>query len=165
MIIGAMTRTSTETPARIEIVDLAPQATAGLREQVRLADLTAFFEGAFPLVAAELERQGVAPSGPPFARYRGMPGATVDVEAGFPVAAAVAGHDGVEPGSLPGGRAARAVHVGPYDTLELTYAEIAEAVGETGGRLADEMWESYLDGPDTQPDPGAWRTLVTCPLA
>lgn len=146
-------------------MEVAPQATAGVREQVPLGDLTAFFERAFPLVTAELERQGVAPAGPPFAHYHGMPGATVDVEAGFPVAAVIAHHDGVEPGSLPGGMTARALHVGPYDTLELTYAEVAEAVQGRGGSLAEEMWESYLDGPDTEPDPGAWRTLVTCPLA
>jgi effector-binding domain-containing protein len=160
-----MTERETEGETHIEIVDVAPQATAGVRELVPLADLTAFFERAFPLVAAELERQGVAPAGPPFAHYRGKPGATVDVEAGFPVAAAVTSHDGVEPGSLPAGRVARGVHVGPYDTLELTYAEIEDAVLAAGGALGDEMWESYLDGPDTGTDAGAWRTLVTCPLA
>ncbi len=56
-------------------------------------------------------------TGPPVALYHGRPGDTVDVEAGFPVAAQVAPDGEVEPGELPGGPAVEMVHEGPYETL------------------------------------------------
>ena len=149
----------------IEIVELAAQDTAVVRERVPVQDLPRFFGRAFDQVAAALGRQGVAPAGPPFACYHGMPGASVDVEAGFPVAAPIWSAGDVAPGRLPACRAAQAVHVGPYDSLELTYAEVQESVEAHGGSLTEDMWESYLSDPGSEPDPSRWRTLVTCPMA
>ena len=82
----------------IEIIDHAAQPTAVMREIVPMQALTDFFGRAFAGVMAALERQGVHPTGPPFALYHGKPtDAGVDVEAGLPVAGGVAATDGVTP--------------------------------------------------------------------
>ncbi|MDR6198386.1 hypothetical protein QE374_000295 [Microbacterium sp. SORGH_AS428] len=59
--------------------------TAVVRETVGLEEIPAFFSRAFGAIMQVLTAQGVHPIGPPFGKYYGMPGAVVDVEAGFPI--------------------------------------------------------------------------------
>lgn len=149
----------------IRVVDVVEQPTAGLRESVLMEELSDFFARAFRETAAVLAAQGVAPVGPPFGRYHGTPDSVVDVEAGFPVGTVVEAADAVAPGSLPAGRAIEAIHVGPYDTMERTYAEIESYVADEGLSLGDAMWETYLSNPEDEPDPATWRTRITWPIA
>jgi effector-binding domain-containing protein len=149
----------------IHVIHTPAQHTAVVREQVPLAELPAFFEQAYGRVLAVVRAQRAAPVGPPFALYHGMPGATVDVEAGFPVSAAVAAEGEVVPGTLPAGEAVEAVHVGPYDRLRDTYADVQAWMAEHHLSAGPQMWESYLSDPEREPDPSHWRTLVVVPTA
>jgi effector-binding domain-containing protein len=148
----------------IKIVDNDEQPTAVLHERVAMSGLPEFFDRAYSAVAAAMGEQGVGLAGPPFALYHGIPTDTVDVEAGFPVASVVEVGDEVEPGVLPAGRAAEAVHVGSYDTLSQTYDEVVRWVQEQGMQLGSDMWEYYLTDPSSDPDPASWRTRIVCPV-
>lgn len=150
--------------AQIQLADRPEVRTAGIRRTVPMTQLTDFFSHAFTETMRVLSAQGAHPAGPPFGKYYGMPGATVDVEAGFPVAAHVADSGEVRAGSLPGGRVVEAVHVGPYDTMTQTYAAIEEFFAAEGWTPGDVMWESYLSDPATEPDPSTWRTLISWPV-
>ncbi|CAN7525845.1 GyrI-like domain-containing protein [Terrabacter sp. LjRoot27] len=145
---------------QIETVETPEQDTAVIRGQVPMDDLPAFFARTFAATAAALSAQGVPPSGPPFGLYHGMPGDTVDVEAGFPVASRITAAGDVEPGTLPAGRAVEVVHVGPFDTMGETYGELQRWMGERGLRPGPDVWESYLTDPERQPDPATWRTVI-----
>ena len=149
----------------VQVTERAGAHTAGVRRTVPMNELTDFFSRAFSETMRVLGAQGVQPSGPPFGKYYGMPGETVDVEAGFPVDRPVTGSGDVVPGSLPGGRVVEAVHVGPYDTMQQTYAVIERFFAAEGWTPGDVMWESYLSDPGTEPDPAAWRTLISWPVA
>ena len=123
-------------------VHLAEQPVAVVRERVPMDALTAFFGRAFGTVMAAAQKQGAAPAGPPFALYRGIPGETVDVEAGFPMASSFRDADGVAAGTLPETDAFEALHIGPYDTLENTYNAVlgqmqAEGRVQPGVRTPD----------------------------
>ena len=148
----------------IEVNERAEGLTAGVRKAVPMDELTDFFSHAFTETMRVLTEQGIQPAGPPFGKYYGMPGATVDVEAGYPVAEPVTASGEVVPGLLPGGRAVEAVHVGPYDTLVQTYAAIEEFVAAQGWTPGDVMWESYLSDPSIEPAPTTWRTLISWPM-
>lgn len=148
----------------IRLVDHVEQPTAVVHEHVPTADLPAFFHRAFEATARVAAAQGVPVVGPPFGLYHGMPGATVDVEAGFPVARPVTAAEGVTPASLPAGPVAEAVHVGPYETLADTYGEVQRWLAEQGHRPAGLLWEAYLSDPQAEPDPSTWRTQVHVPL-
>lgn len=150
--------------ADIRIVDHPLEQTAVMREQVPMARLTEFFPRAFGATMAAAQAQGLALAGPPFGKYYGIPGETVDVEAGFPVAGAVSDVDGVFAGTLPAGRVVQAVHVGPYDTLPDTYGEVQRWVDERGLSTQPLMWESYQTDPGEQPDPSQWQTVIVIPL-
>ncbi|MBG6225090.1 effector-binding domain-containing protein [Arthrobacter sp. CAN_A2] len=148
----------------IQIMEHGEQLTAGVREKVPMTELTGFFSRAFQDTMAALQAQGVQPTGAPFGKYYGPPGAVVDVEAGFPVAATIAPAGNVLPGTLPAGRVVEATHTGPYDTLADTYSEIQSYFMEA--KLAPEpvMWESYLSDPEVEPDPATWRTAICWPV-
>lgn len=157
----------------IEVVDLPSQSVVTIRRRVAMAELTDFFGHAFTTLTAVIDQAGGTVAGPPFAWYHGVPTAEVDVAAGFAV-------DGIEDGSLvpaagagddaelstrPGGRAAVCVHVGPYETLEESYAAVERWMVEHGLVGRDDMWEEYLTDPGSQPDPTVWETRIVVPLA
>ena len=146
-----------------EIVELEPQPAAVVQGQVPMAELPAFFGRAFGAVMEEVGRQGLDIVGPPFGYYREAPTQLIDVAAGFPVSAAIRPEGEVAPLLLPGGRALTVEHVGPYDTLQQTYGELATWAEKNGLVTEDVMWESYLTDPDTEP-PENWQTRITWPL-
>lgn len=148
----------------IQITERAEQPTAGIRETVPMAELTEFFGRAFTQTMAALEAQGAHPAGPPFGKYYGTPTSVIDVEAGFPVSAAISPAGEVRPGTLPAGRAVEAIHIGPYDTMTSTYAEVERFIAEAGLVAEPVMWESYLSGPEEQPDPATWQTVICWPV-
>jgi AraC family transcriptional regulator len=145
-------------------VHLTEQTVAAVRERVPMTSLTDFFARAFGMVTAAVQGQGATLAGPPFARYRGMPGETVDVEAGFPVTGNVKEADGVSGGILPETDAFEALHIGPYDTLQQTYGAIQQQMAAEGLAPADMMWEYYLSDPEKEPDPAKWQTRVVWPV-
>ncbi|MDV8008687.1 GyrI-like domain-containing protein [Rhodococcus sp. IEGM 1318] len=148
----------------IRIVENSVQPTAGIREQVPLSELSEFFSRAFAGTLAALHARGVHPSGPPFGKYFGRPTDVVDVEAGFPVSVAITPVGNVVPGALPGGKAVEAVHVGPYDAMARTYAELERYCADARLIPSAVMWESYLSDPEAEPDPEKWRTRICWPI-
>jgi len=138
---------------------------AGVRFEVPMAELREAFDRGFSAVAEAAQTQGVAIAGAPFGYYPRLPGDTVEVVVGFPVAAPITATEDVEPFELPGGRAVVGTHIGPYGTLERTYDELMAWTTAEGLTLAEGMWESYLSDPGAEPDPSTWRTLITWPLA
>lgn len=147
-----------------EIVDLPARPTAVVRAHVPVAELPSLFEPAFHDVAAALSAQGIAIVGPPFGYYPTMPGETVEVEAGFPVERFSEPTGDVVLGELPGGSVARAVHVGPYESLSSTYTALEDWLAGQGLRPTAGMWECYLTDPASEPNPARWRTEIFCPV-
>jgi effector-binding domain-containing protein len=150
--------------AEFELVDRAPQLTAVVHGNVPFAELPAFFSRAFTAVWQALEAQGTPPLGAPFAYYHGMPGATVDLEAGFPIATRCTPQDEVVPGELPGGRMCTATHVGPYETMAGTYERLQAWIAAQHLVPAMDMWEVYLTDPEQEPDSSTWRTQIYWPI-
>lgn len=147
-----------------ELVELAPQTFALLREVVRMDALPAFFDRAFHAVARVLGAQGVAFAGPPVGVYFGMPTDTVDVGVGFPTDRPVVDADGVTGFAAPGGRAVQVLHVGTYDAMQATYDRLMAWVAAEQLVPGPLMWETYLTEPDPAA-PEATRTLIVWPLA
>jgi effector-binding domain-containing protein len=150
----------------VQIIDLAEQRTAVRRAVLPADRLRAFFEETYPMIAAAVQAQGLRPAGPPFARYYGMPGASVDLEIGFPVEDGFVDDGEVTAGTLPACRALVAMHVGPYEGLAGTWQAMAVRGGELGATRDDRsFWEVYLSDPGLEPDPARWRTQLVQPLA
>lgn len=147
-----------------EIVLLQPQDAVSVRGVVSYEELTDFFSEAFAEAARAAAQEGAEITGPPFGFYPEMPTDRVTVEAGFPVSRSVSATGRAHPLVLPGGKVVRAMHVGPYDTLEESYDALRAWVAEQGVRVAIPMWECYLSDPESEPDPEQWRTQIFWPL-
>ncbi len=150
--------------SEFSLLERAPQPTAVVRATIPVSDIPAFLGRAYQSVVQVLEAQGIAPVGEPFAYYLGAPTTTVEMEAGFPVAAACEPSGDVVPGVLPGGTVATGVHVGPYDTMVDTYNRLMAWVADQGLVPQKGMWEVYLTDPQKQPDPSTWRTEIFWPV-
>ena len=114
-------------------------------------------------VAGVLAHQSVQPVGPPFSRFHRFDAGRFAVEAGFPVASVIDASGDVRASSLPGGRVARTMHVGPYDEMEPAYEALASWVRAEGGELVGDAWEIYYSDPQVEPDPKSWRTEIVQP--
>ena len=143
----------------VALVELAETPTAVVRGHVAHDGIADLLGLAFGSVAQALAEAGAHPAGPPFATYRMADDGGWDIEAGFPVAAALAPHGSVQPGTLPGGPAAQTVHRGPYEQLAGAYEAVQSWVRDEGRTPDGTPWESYLDGPEVA-EP---RTVVTQP--
>lgn len=148
----------------VHLIDVLEQPVAGVRQRVRMDELTGVFDTRFQEVLAALHTAGRHPAGAPYARYRGEPTDTIDVEIGFPVDGPFTVTGDVVPGTLPAVRAAEAVHVGSYDGLPATYDEMFAWISEHGLNAMDEMWEVYESGMESDPDPATWRTRIVWPV-
>lgn len=152
------------TAPSFEIAVFSPQVTAAVRAVVPMAELAGFFARAFTEVLATATGQGVPIAGPAFALYHGRPIDKVDLEAGFVVGGAVRPAGEVVAGSLPAGRAVVTMHIGRYEDMPATYDALLSWMAEQGLNPAPDMWEEYLDGPNSEPDPAKWRTRIVWPI-
>jgi effector-binding domain-containing protein len=141
---------------------VAEQPTAVRRATLDKDHLPGWFAAAYGDVAAYLSKHGLTAQGYPFARYHLRSDGRFDVEAGFPVAATIAGDGSVRPSSLPGGQVVTSWHTGSYDEVGKTYAVLAEWIAEHGVEPAGDAWEVYSDPPTG--DPALWRTEVVQPF-
>lgn len=146
------------------MVEVDAEEALAVRGEVAMADLPAFFERAFREVTEAASTVGADLAGPPFAYYPEPPGETMVVEAGFPVAAAAEPDGNAHRLVLPGGRAVRAMHVGPYDTLGATYASLQSWMTRQGLQASAGPRERYLSDPQVDRDPATWRTQIVWPV-
>lgn len=135
----------------IVLVELQPRRALTVRRKMPQSGLGAFFMELFPKLRRSIVAQGATPSGPPFARYYNSDPAAFDTEAGLPFTGTVTATDGARVTVLPGGRAAKTVHIGSYETLSKEYRRIEAWCEEHGYRVGEGPWESYVDDAATTP--------------
>jgi len=156
------------------VIELEPQPAVSIRVTLPMEnlDLGALYGQSFPLVAKTIVEHGAAPGGAPFGLYHQWGPDVVDVEVGFPVAAAVGGLPALadtspgEPGnsSLPGGQVVSATHIGSYAGLAETNAKLHAWIESEGLEPAGGLWESYVDDPGAVPEAEV-RTEIFWPVA
>jgi len=146
---------------QVEVIELPETATAVLRGHATGEGIAAFLGRAFSEVMAVLNRHGARAAGPPFARYQPTGDQGFDIEAGFPVDRTPVVDGQVEAGVLPGGPAARVLHVGAYSEIGPVYGATTRWLADHGYTPSGTAWESYLDGPEV----AAPRTLLCIPCS
>lgn len=144
---------------------LIEQPTLVVRGTRPVAGIPEFLGGAFHAVAVHAAAKSVDIVGRPFARHRKIDeyAVTFEIEAGFPVGREVDGAPPVVASLLPAGPAAVIVHIGPYETMEPTYATLAAWIAERGASPLGPAWEVYYSDPAEEPDPATWRTEIVQP--
>ena len=150
-----------ETP---QIVHIVAQTTAVIRFTIPRADIQKVMAPGIGELMEALAAQGVGPAGPLFSHHLKMDPDIFDFEIGVPVASPIAAAGRVQPGSLPETRAARMLYHGPYEGLGPAWAEFGDWIAAQGYAPGPDLWECYMAGPQSSPDPTAWRTQLNRPL-
>lgn len=144
------------------IEELGAWVSLGVRQSVPRTRLHDLFGPTYETVATAATRAGAQVVGPAYAEYFGMPTDTVDVEIGFGVDRAVE-VEGMVVARRPAVRAVVGTHVGPYDKLEESYAELLPWLELEGVELGESMLEFYASPPGT--DPASTVTRLVFPLS
>jgi effector-binding domain-containing protein len=70
----------------------------------------------------------------------------------------------MKPSMLPTGKVAHAVYHGPYENLGRAWGEFMKWIEAQGHTPKSDLWEVYVTGPESDPDPKTWRTEFYRPL-
>ena len=147
------------------IVSTAVQPAAVLRLTIARSEIQKVMAPGIAELLSTLAAQGIAPAGPLFSHHLRLDPGMFDFELGFPVAAPVSPTGRVTPGELPAATVARTIYYGPYEGLYAAWSEFNAWVAAAGHQPAQDIWESYVTGPETDPDPATWRTELNRVLA
>lgn len=132
--------------------------------------MIAFLGTALSALRAAADAAAIAPVGPSYARYDSELIGEIDIEAGIPLLAeldAPLEFNGIEirSGSMPGGPAARAVHIGPHRDLTETWGEFLGVIRAAGHTPHLPYIENYTAAAGSGADREALTTELIAPIA
>jgi effector-binding domain-containing protein len=170
MTTGTPAQTTPQQSRKASIID-TPQITQTTAQLLALIHATVprnevqsvMGPGLQELLAA-IKAQGISPAGPWFTHHLKMDPAVFDFEICVPVTAPVAGVGRVRPGDMPVVTVARTIYRGPYEGLGAAWGEFSAWIEANGHATRPDLYESYLAGPESSPDPSTWRTELSKPL-
>ena len=141
-----------------QIAETAVQLAAVIPITIPRAQIRTVMGPGIRELMAAIAAQGIAPTGPWFAHHLKMDPDTFNFEIGVPIAVPVAAAGRVKPGQLPATRVARTVYRGAYEGLGAAWGEFHAWIADRGHTPGTDLWECFLKGPESSPDPTAWRT-------
>lgn len=147
-----------------QIVQTTAQQAAVIRLTIPREEIRKVMGPGIGEVMAAVAAQGIGPAGPVFSYHLRMDPGIFDFEIGVPVTKPVSPVGRVQPGQLPATKAARTVYRGPYEGLGDAWGEFGAWIKANGHKPAPDLWECYVSGPESSPDPATWRTELNRPL-
>jgi len=147
-----------------QILQTTGQLTAFIRLTVTLGEMQKVFGPSIGELIAAVTAQGIAPTGPVFTHHLRRPTDTFDFELSVPVSAPLAASGRVQPGTWPAMKVARTVYHGDYDGLGEAWGELMDWIEANAHEPAPDLYECYVTGPQSNPDPATWRTELSRPL-
>lgn len=163
-----MTTAGRSTAVSLEIVvkDLPELHALVIRRRVARDEIAATLGECLPAVFGHAQEHGLAIAGPPFARYPDIGMGSLVLEGGVTIAAPPEEPpgNGIEVLTLPAGRAAVAVHRGPYENLADSHQAIETWMRAENLSSAGPPWETHLTDPGERPDPATWETEIVHPV-
>ena len=147
-----------------QIIQTEVQHAAVIHLTIPRHEMMRVFGPAVGELMAALADQEVQPDGAVFAHHLKMSPSTFDFELGVKISAPVKAIGRVRPSHLPAARVARTVYSGPYEGLPAAWGEFNKWMSTNGYEQRENLWELYLVGPQSTPDPANWRTELNRPI-
>lgn len=138
--------------------------TATIRFTIPRHEIQQVMGPAIQEVMGTVAAQGLTPAGPVFSYHYKMDPETFDFEVGVPVASPVTPAGRVQASQLPARKVAKANYRGPYEGLGDAWGEFSGWIEGQGLAAASDLWEFYVQGPESGPDSSTWRTELIKPL-
>jgi effector-binding domain-containing protein len=142
----------------MEIKNLKSQPVVSIRKTISLEQIQDVLGQGYGKIMEFLGRNGMHPSDAPFALYRNEDMQALDIEFGFPVTPSnklgrlLETEPELQLVELPKGKAAVALHTGPYMQLEKTYTDLTNWVKQQGLETSGICFERYIDDPGSVPE-------------
>ncbi len=150
-----------ETPI---VIDAPAQETACIHIVVPRAEIQTVMGPGIMEIFEALAAQNMKPTGPWFTHHLKRPDDIFDFEICVPVASPVTPVGRVKAGQMPAHTVARTVYQGGYEGLGEAWGEFLQWIEAQGHESAEDLWEVYMVGPESGPDPSQWRTQLNRPL-
>ena len=147
-----------------EVVQTDEQLTAVIHLTISRAEISNIMGLAIAEVMSTMAAQGITPDGPCFSYHLKRPSDIFDFEVGFPVNRPITSAGRVKMSKLPAARIVRTTYHGGYEGLGAAWGEFCAWVDANGFSAQDSLWECYISGPESSPDPAMWRTELNRPL-
>lgn len=147
-----------------KIVQAPAQHTAMIHLTVPRAEIQKVMGPGLTEVKAAVAAQGIAAAGPWFTHHLKMDPKIFDFEICVPVASLVSAAGRVKPGKLPASKVVRTIYHGSYEGLAEAWGELGAWIKAKGFKPAEDLWERYVSGPESSPDPSTWQTELNRPL-
>jgi effector-binding domain-containing protein len=151
-------------PEMPDIIETAAQPAAVIRLTVPRAEIRSVMEPAHRELMDAIAAQGIAPAGTWHTHHLRMDPNMFDFEIGVPVDTPISPAGRVRPGELSAARVARTVYRGDYEGLGDAWGEFEAWIRAEGLTPRPDLWECYVVGPESNPDPTAWHTELNQPL-
>ena len=148
-----------------QIVTTEARHAAVIRLTIPRDEIRTVMGPAMGEVMAAVAAAGLAPTGPMFSHHFRMDPGIFDFEVGVPVASPITASGRVQPGELPAKTVVRTVYHGPYEELGAAWGEFMDWIEAKGLKPAADLWECYVTGPESGPDPATWSTELNRPLS
>ncbi len=145
-----------------EIKDQPAQPTLTIRTHAAAEQLPQLCGQTYGAIMQYLSELGEQPAGMPFAAYYNMDMKNLDVEIGFPVPHALPDRGEIKCSTLPVGKIATTMHLGPYDTVGPAYEALTKFVEANGCAPTGVAYEFYFSEPETPPE--QIQTQIVFPL-
>ena len=110
---------------------------------------------------ATIAAQGIKPAGPWFDHHFMIADDSWDFEICVPVNAPVVASGRVKPGQRPAMKVVQTVYHGPYEGLGEAWGQFLEWMTANGHSPALDLYQCYVAGSESSPDPAKWRTELT----
>jgi effector-binding domain-containing protein len=146
------------------ITQTVAHLTASIHLTVPRAEIRNVMGPGLSEVRAAIAAQGIATAGPWFTHHLRVDPEIFDFEICVPVARPVAAKGRVELGEWPVTTVARTVFHGDYEGLGAAWSEFDAWIAGKGYTPRPDLWECYVVGPESGPDPSGWRTELNRPL-
>ena len=143
----------------MEITHLESQPVISIRKTISIDHIQEVLGQGYGTIMAFLGRNGLQPSDAPFALYRNEDMQALDIEFGLPVQESpdeltrvIEQEAELQLSEIPKGKAAVALHTGPYMELDKTYAALSNWVKQQGLEASGICFERYIDDPGSVPE-------------
>jgi effector-binding domain-containing protein len=147
-----------------QFIQTDEQLTAVILLTVPRAEISHVMGPAIAEVMAAIAAQGADLVGPCFTYHMKRPSDQFDFEVGFPVNKPLMPAGRVKTGKIPAAKIVRTTYRGGYEGLSAAWGEFCNWIETKGLNPQDSLWECYLSGPESNPDPATWRTELNRPL-
>ena len=146
-----------------EVLEVDPRPVLAIRVRTAFEGIPQKLRESYGAIGHYLGELGEAMISAPYTAYYNMDMQDLDMEVGLQVSRELPGRSQIQAGHIPGGKAASAIHTGPYRAMEPTYQALAEWMAKNGLEPTGVAYDFYIDDPAEVSQKEIW-TQIYFPL-